>query len=105
MGSDALVSELIDIFREDTPRMLADLSDGLDRDDPELAHRASHALKGQLGNYFAQDAFEAARVLDEAARSGDLVEARRLQAGLIAAIDRLGQELDALQRTLDGNSG
>ena len=103
MGDDTLMAELIDIFHQDTPKMLADIAAALDAGDAESAHRASHALKGQIGNYSAVPAFEITREFDDACREGDLDEARRLHPQLLEAVDRLGDELTAQQaRLADG---
>jgi len=100
MQDEELMSELVDIFREDTPEMMVNISKYLEAGDAEELHRVSHALKGQIGNYFAQGAFDAARRFDDAARGGKLDEARTLHKELLATVEGLGAELDAFQKRL-----
>lgn len=100
MQDAAVMSELVDIFREDTSTMLGEISDYLAAGDAEELRRVSHALKGQIGNYFAAAAFEAAKDFDDAARAGRIDEARTLHPELLVAVESLGAELDAFQRDL-----
>jgi two-component system sensor histidine kinase/response regulator len=100
MQNKALMSELVDIFREDTPAMLESIRANLDAGDAQELHKVSHGLKGQIGNYFADGALEAARKFDEAAKRGDLKSARRLHGQLLAKVAKLGTELDAFQKGL-----
>ena len=97
--------ELIEIFREDTPRMLADIAAALGEADAGGLHRASHALKGQVGNYSAEGALRAASDFDDAARSGDIDAARLLHGNLMTAIEELGTQLEAFRQALQGRQG
>jgi HPt (histidine-containing phosphotransfer) domain-containing protein len=48
-GSHGLVSEMIAIFRDDTPRRLEDILTAAEKGDAEGLSRAAHALKGGAG--------------------------------------------------------
>ena len=99
-----LMIELIHIFKEDTPGMLDKISESLEAEDLENLDRASHALKGQLGNYEAPVAYEAASALNQAAREGNVSEARRLHTSLMSKLKTLEKGLDALKETLEKES-
>ncbi|MGI9239253.1 MAG: response regulator, partial [Verrucomicrobiales bacterium] len=57
MRDERLMSELIDIYREDTPAMIKSIAEHLESGNLKALHNASHALKGQLGNYSAKHAY------------------------------------------------
>jgi HPt (histidine-containing phosphotransfer) domain-containing protein len=92
-GDRQLLVELIQVFRESLPSLLADLDAAVAAADAERVHRVGHALKGTLLNMSAGPAATLARELDDAARVGDLGQApdRRV---------RLGRELERLEQAL-----
>ncbi len=93
-GSDELAAELITIFTEDCPKMLARLRAALDSSDPDATHRAAHDLKGLLGNYAAPSAHTSATRLDRAARAGDIEQARGLLPSLQSEVRKLSEALN-----------
>ena len=95
-----VLSELVEIFHQDTPKMLAEIESNLEAGDAEALHRASHALKGQVGNYSAAAALAAATKFDDAARTGDLDAARTLHPKLQAEIKKLGDALTEFGKSL-----
>ena len=56
----------------------------------------AHALKGGVGNFFADAAFAAADALESAARSGDIADAGNLLTKLEAELDRVKQAIAAI---------
>jgi CheY-like chemotaxis protein len=100
MRDEHLMIELIDIFREDTPKLLGEIARHLESGDLASLHRSSHALKGQVGNYSAPPVFAIATQFDDAIRIGDFEAAKRLQRVLVAKIHALGEDLDAYQESL-----
>jgi HPt (histidine-containing phosphotransfer) domain-containing protein len=71
-----IVNQLIELFVESTPPLLAELREGAERDDNEAVRRAAHKLKGSCQNigagFMAKLAFEleqaSAAAPDELAR-------------------------------------
>jgi HPt (histidine-containing phosphotransfer) domain-containing protein len=82
--------------------MILDLESAMNEGDAEKLHRAAHSLKGMLGNYYAQRAFEQAKELDDRARAGALEEARKQFPELKQEVDRLRSALNNFRDTLGG---
>jgi CheY-like chemotaxis protein len=97
-GDRELLAELVDIYRVETPRMLADLRRCLEAGDVGGVESAAHALRGCVGILGGRAAAEAAlaveRMATEAVRSGG--------GGQLAELER---ELDRLGTGLAGLAG
>jgi two-component system sensor histidine kinase/response regulator len=92
-GDRALLAELVDIFRQEYPRLLADVRASMESGDPRGVQEAAHAIKGTVGNFGARAASEAASALELIGQQGVLT-------GAGAAYDRLERELGLLSRDL-----
>ncbi|MFQ5515831.1 MAG: Hpt domain-containing protein [Myxococcota bacterium] len=92
-GDMELARDLVELFLEDLPERMSDLRQALAGSNLELVHERAHSLKGSIANFSAHPAFEAARDLDELARSG-------IREGLDEAFARLENELQRAQREL-----
>ena len=92
-GSHELFQSLAQFFLEDCPGLLQQLHTGLDRGDAPQIERAGHSVKGLAANFGAADAVQAASIVEEFGRSGDLVASR-------SALPRLETELQRLQSAL-----
>jgi two-component system, sensor histidine kinase and response regulator len=88
-GDRALLAELVDIFRVDSPRMLADLRRGLEAGDARGVEKAAHALKGCVGNFGGRTAAAAALALERMGRDGVVTGAGARLAELEREVDRL----------------
>jgi HPt (histidine-containing phosphotransfer) domain-containing protein len=60
--------------------------------------RAAHALKGSVGNFCAQKAFDAALRLEKMGKSENLSEAEEAWSALEAEIERLQPALETLSQ-------
>ena len=96
-----LMRELIGFFDEDSTAMLAEIGRGAEAGDAEGLHRAAHALKGMVGNYWADRSFAKATELDGKARTGDLEGARATIPVLEREIAALKEALHRFNETLD----
>jgi two-component system, sensor histidine kinase and response regulator len=65
-----LLSELIDIFKEEFPRLLVSIRDSIARNDIKHVEATSHALKGMLSGLSATRAAGMASELELMAREG-----------------------------------
>ncbi len=65
-----LLSELIDIFEKEFPRLLQSLQQYVAREDMKNVEAASHALKGMLSALSVTKAAETASRLEQMARAG-----------------------------------
>jgi PAS domain S-box-containing protein len=95
-GNRELLVELVRLFIEERPLMLASMEKALgEGDGPELA-KGAHKAKGALGNLSAPLAQQAAVELERLARHGDLALATDVFLRLRTQVDRLEAELRAL---------
>jgi HPt (histidine-containing phosphotransfer) domain-containing protein len=92
-GDQELLAELIAIFLEDGPRLLAETADAVARRDGPALQRAAHTLKGSLGAFHAGAALDVARRLEQIGRGGDLAEAETTLEALAAEHERLREAM------------
>lgn len=95
VGNDStLVGELVDVFLDEGPVRLAELSSGLESGDAVLLGRAAHTLKSNALTFGALELAELCRRLELTARSGDLGEAGPL-------VERVGLEWKLVEPLLE----
>jgi signal transduction histidine kinase/CheY-like chemotaxis protein len=92
-GDRALLSELIGIFRTESPRMLGEIRRFAEENDERGLQRSAHALKGAAGNLSAKKASGAALALEMLARQGDLTHALDKVGELESAMQQLERDL------------
>ncbi len=92
-GNRELLIELVHLFREESPRQLADLGQAIARGDAGGVALHAHSLKGPLNSLGALAAADAAWRLEQMGRSGQL-------DGIAAAREALERELSRLERAL-----
>lgn len=95
-GDIALLRELIELFRDDCPRLREAICGGLRRGDADAVRQAAHTLKGAAGNFTTGRPFRLARALEQAGAAGDLDGAARLWTELTILLDALDAELKGL---------
>jgi PAS domain S-box-containing protein len=95
-GDVRLLAEILGLFRRSRPRLMAEIREAVEQDDPVRLSRAAHNLKGTLGNLSALAACEAAHRLEALARSGDRSDFRAACDSLEVQMERLLAALDAL---------
>jgi HPt (histidine-containing phosphotransfer) domain-containing protein len=95
-GEPQYLHELIDGFLEDAPRLLADLRIGVGAQDAKKVRLAAHSLKTNGADFGALHFAELNRMLEAAAREGDLTGAE----DLVAQIDQAYLALAAALRVL-----
>ena len=70
-GDKGLLGEVVLLCREnDTPRLLEELSRGIDAGNSDSVAKTAHALKGMVGAFNATDAWASAKMLEMTARAG-----------------------------------
>jgi two-component system, sensor histidine kinase and response regulator len=89
----ALAEEMIDLFLDSSPRLLAEIESGVDRRDSQVIQRAAHALKGALQNLSALPCAQVAMQLENAGRSGELQSTDESLSELKDQLHRLQAEL------------
>jgi CheY-like chemotaxis protein/HPt (histidine-containing phosphotransfer) domain-containing protein len=70
-GDETLLRELVGLFLEDTPQRLDRIHDAFVNNDLKMLERATHTLKGSVGNLCAYRAYETAKRLERLAQIGD----------------------------------
>jgi HPt (histidine-containing phosphotransfer) domain-containing protein len=88
-GDQELLKEVITLFLEDTPGLLAEIRLAAARGDGEALERASHTLKGSVGNFGARAAQELALALELMGRQRDFARAADTAARLDGEVKRL----------------
>ncbi len=79
-GEDSLLDKLIDVFIENTPRVLGEARTALARRMSPQLERAAHTLKGSCSNFGAERMRVACEKLEAVAREGELEGAGHLIA-------------------------
>ena len=98
-GDTSLLKEIVVLFMEDCPLLMAGLQDAIARGDAKEIERAAHSLKGSVGSFAAKAAFNSALRLEQIGRSADLHAAPDAYAALEGEIDELKNTL--LDLTMD----
>ncbi len=95
LGGDEMLSELTEVFLEDTSSGLAALKEASETGDAEAIERVAHTLKGSAGNMGAKRMAAICSELQDAGESGDLSGASELLVGLKAEFERVRPALEA----------
>jgi two-component system, sensor histidine kinase and response regulator len=98
--NSTVLAEVIRVFLSDAPGQAAALRAATDAADAGSIVSAAHALKGSVGLFSKGAAYEAARALEQAARSGDLTGVDARCAGVEDELSRVCADLEAFLRTL-----
>jgi PAS domain S-box-containing protein len=95
-GRTDLLKQVVDVFLEDAPEMMARIKEALKTGNGAEVAAASHALKGSVGLFSQGQAYEEARHLEQLGRSGDLTGSEAICAGLDASVSKLMTDLRTL---------
>lgn len=72
LGSDReLFAEVLELFLQDSDRLLRDVRSAIDRKDPAALRSSAHALKGSIANLSSGSAYECAAELERIGKNGD----------------------------------
>ena len=88
-----LMREMIELFLDSSPMLLAELESGVNRQDSQTIERAAHALKGALQSLAAGPAARAALRVEEVGRAGELQTIESALHDLQDELQRLNTEL------------
>ena len=97
-GDLELTQNLIEIFLEDSPKLLADVRDAVKRGDAIALERAAHTMKGALGYFNAGSAIAAAFRLQQLGAWRDLGTAPETLEALETALQKLTNSLSEFGR-------
>jgi HPt (histidine-containing phosphotransfer) domain-containing protein len=99
-GSQKVLEEVIGLFLEDCPKLVAAIRNGLADGDKAAVYRAAHTLRGTVGNFDAHEAMDIAQRLEARAREGDLTACGQIFSTLEIAITGLLASLAATGEAL-----
>lgn len=102
-GAHGLVSEMIGIFQDDTPRRIQAILQAIAQQDAEALSRAGHALKGGAGALGAKTLRTLGAELEQLGRSGSVDAGVDLPARLEAAFQASLAALESFVREGEAN--
>jgi CheY-like chemotaxis protein/HPt (histidine-containing phosphotransfer) domain-containing protein len=97
-GDIELARELVEIFLDDSPKILSGIRSAFERADHEALERGAHSMKGMLGYFSNRRAVEATLRLQTMSVNGDWAGAREAWAELEKAVESLKPSLAAFGR-------
>jgi PAS domain S-box-containing protein len=92
MGAD-FISEIIDIFNDDAPKLLEDMKLAFCINDPKLFSRSAHSLKSNSAQFGAMNLAEMAKELEVLGKEGKLI-------GVPEKVARLEAEYEIVKEAL-----
>lgn len=96
-GDKELLGELVELFLEESPSMLAAIKGAVAQHDTKALEYSAHTLKGSVGNFGAKNVYEAAFVLEQAGRAESLSGTEVAFATLEKALQELEPILSSLR--------
>ena len=97
-GDMDLLLEVVDLFMDDSRRLLDRIREAVTEKDAEELERAAHALKGSVLNFEARTVADIARNLETMGRNRDLAQAE-------SEVAELEKQMGALRAELKGITG
>jgi HPt (histidine-containing phosphotransfer) domain-containing protein len=93
MDSEELFQTIADLLIESYPGYIERISNAISENDPGVLEREAHSLKGAVGNFGADDAYEAAYHLEKLGKSGSMATAEKGLSNLEKTFDILISEM------------
>jgi HPt (histidine-containing phosphotransfer) domain-containing protein len=97
-GDVELLKEIAEMFLEESPVLMYQMKEALNRGDGKALERAAHTIKGSVGNFAAQPAFDAALRVESIGRDSEMRNADQAYRKLEEEIARLKPVLTSLGR-------
>jgi signal transduction histidine kinase/CheY-like chemotaxis protein len=99
-GSRRVLGEVIDVFLEDSPRLVAEVRRAAERGDAAALAGAAHTLRGSIGLFARTGVYDTVLRLEQAARQRELTGVGQTCGALETDMVRLRGALGALRRRL-----
>jgi HPt (histidine-containing phosphotransfer) domain-containing protein len=96
-GDTELLLEIVEVFLDDSPRLMSRIRAALKRQDLKSLEQAAHTLKGSVGNFCAPAAYAASFKLEKIGREGNVEEAQQAWVELEEAMEQLKPALMLLR--------
>jgi two-component system sensor histidine kinase/response regulator len=100
-GDETLLKELVDLFIADYPRRVSDIQTAIREGDAQELEQAAHALKGSIGNFTSESAFQAALRLETIGRDRDMAQAPDAMIDLENKVRQLQEQLVSLVEEIE----
>jgi two-component system, sensor histidine kinase and response regulator len=88
-GDTELLGEMMELFLNELPNLLSSVQEAVAGRNSKALETAAHKLKGSIGNFAAQPAYEAALKLELIGRDGDVARMETAHAALLEEIKGL----------------
>ncbi len=95
-GDREVLKTIVALFEEDRKRLQQEIRNAVGRNDARALEHAAHALRGSVGNFRYQEAFDEAEELERMGREGKTQGTDALIARLESSLGRLSQLLQNL---------
>jgi len=89
----ALVKDIIDIYQQNSPKLIADIQKGIASNDPDLVFKSAHSLKSSSANVGAQKMQQLAKHLESLGRDKLLDKALSLSEELSPLLQQTNRAL------------
>jgi CheY-like chemotaxis protein/HPt (histidine-containing phosphotransfer) domain-containing protein len=93
-GPDCLLNKLIDVFLDNSPKLLAEARTALNEGNAKAVGQAAHTLKGSCSNFGAERLRQACFLLEQAGGEGNLGRAPELLAAVEKEYNRARAALE-----------
>lgn len=103
--SPDLLVELITLFVELGPEMIADIKGSIDRGSAEDLQRSAHTFKGSVGNFSADKVFQIALSLENMGRNCEMSAANDALNALETEMNVLTEELNVIKNEFSSCQG
>jgi two-component system sensor histidine kinase/response regulator len=101
-GNRKVLGEVIDVFLADSPTLMTAIQQAVGQRDVAALASSAHALKGSIGLFDQQGAYQMAKQLERAAKSGDLTGIEDARTELETELAGLRTKLGELREQLSG---
>lgn len=93
-----LYLELLELFTTDSASIISRIENAIINRDSEALRKAAHTLKGAVANFSAPAAYEAASILEQTGRNGELANADDQFLKLKTEIDSVIKEMKKISQ-------
>ena len=95
-GNLQLLARVSDAFSRQTPSLLAQIHEAIDKADGEALYQGAHKMKGAVSNFEGDPSLDLSLMLETAARDGDFARASTLLGRLEPAVRALERRISAV---------
>jgi HPt (histidine-containing phosphotransfer) domain-containing protein len=92
-GDEELARQLVTLFLDECPRMIAEVRDSVAQGTPDLVRRAAHAFKGSVSNFLPDGPTATAFALEQIGRDERMADAPDVLARLEREVETLTAQL------------